>query len=645
MPIKLLMILVFPLLLIVHFSNAQLCQGSLGDPIINTTFGQGANPGAPLLMATTNYQYVSNDCPNDGFYTVRNNTTACFGNSWHTLTGDHTGDAGGYFMLVNAAVLPSAFYLDTVRGLCANSTYEFAAWIVNVLLPSACSGAGNQPNLTFSIERTDGTLLQSYNSGNIPSTAIPIWKQYGFFFTTPPAGSDIVLRIINNAQGGCGNDLALDDITFRPCGPMLTAGIVGIPASAVSLCEGTAGSFTFTCSVSGGFSNPTFQWQERFNGGPWTDIPGQTTTTLSRNFSAATSAGNYEFRLAVAEAGNMGSLQCRITSLPLSVRINANPVTTATNNGPACAGSTITLTATGGSQYTWNGPNGYTGSGSPLPLSNIQLNQAGKYYVRVTNAAGCVHTDSTIIGINPAPFATTSFPNASICKGDSVQLTGGGGPPYQWIPSTGLSDVNIYNPKASPALTTVYSVIVTNQFSCRDTATITINVLTKPVVDAGPDKVILKGQSIQLSGTVAGNGNTFAWSPATYINDIYSLQPFVNPPADARYILKAVSTSGCGTSSDTMAVKVYNDIFIPNAFTPNADGVNDTWNIPALEAYSNFELFIYNRFGQLIFQTKNTPVAWNGTYLGNPCTNGVYTYLIKTGNDKDFLKGTVMIIR
>jgi len=115
---------------------SQLCQGSLGDPIVNNTFGSGSNPGPPLTAATTTYQYVANDCPNDGFYTVRNNTSSCFGNTWHSFTSDHTGDPNGYFMLVNASVQPGAFYLDTVRGLCGNTTYEFAAWIMNLILPS-----------------------------------------------------------------------------------------------------------------------------------------------------------------------------------------------------------------------------------------------------------------------------------------------------------------------------------------------------------------------------------------------------------------------------------------------------------------------------------------------------------------------------
>jgi gliding motility-associated-like protein len=188
-------------------------------------------------------------------------------------------------------------------------------------------------------------------------------------------------------------------------------------------------------------------------------------------------------------------------------------------------------------------------------------------------------------------------------------------------------------------------VIVTNPFSCTDTATISITVITDPVVDAGPDRVILKGQSIKLNGNVTGQGYNYSWSPATYINDIYSLRPIVNPPSDARYILTAVSSFGCKTFADTMAIKVYPEIFIPNAFTPNADGLNDTWNIPALAAYPNFELFIYDRYGKLVFNTKNSPVNWDGTYKGKPCMNGAYAYLIKTGDNRNIISGTVLIIR
>jgi hypothetical protein len=122
--------------------QAQTCQGSFGDPIVNNTFGVGSNPGPPLAAATTAYQYKNGDCPADGFYTVATSTNACFNNTWHTLTTDHTGNANGYFMLVNASIQPSAFFIDTVRGLCGNSTFEFSTWIVNMLKPTACGSVG-----------------------------------------------------------------------------------------------------------------------------------------------------------------------------------------------------------------------------------------------------------------------------------------------------------------------------------------------------------------------------------------------------------------------------------------------------------------------------------------------------------------------
>ena len=635
----------FAILAIINHAHAQLCQGSLGDPIINTTFGSGPNPGPPLSAATTNYQYIAGDCPNDGFYTVRNSTASCFGNSWHSFSSDHTGNPNGYFMLVNASIQPSDFYLETVKGLCGNTTYEFAAWIMNVLHPSACSGNGIQPNLTFSIEQTNGTVLQTYNTGGISVTQAAFWKQYGFFFTTPLAVTDVVLRITNNSQGGCGNDLALDDITFRPCGPLLTAGITGNASDTVSFCEGTPGTFTFTCSVSGGFNNPVFQWQERLNNGSWTDIPLANTNSLTKIFTTISPPGNYQYRLSVAEIGNLGSAQCRIASRPLTVIINKTPVPAAVNDGPGCTGNTSTLKATGGTQYVWTGPNGFTGSDSSFQLSNIQLNQAGKYYVTVTSTAGCSNTDSTTLIVNPSPAATVNLVNATLCAGDSIQLIAGGGPSYTWIPATGLSNANVFNPKASPVQTTIYSMVVSNQFSCKDTAVVNINIILDPIVDAGPDKVILKGQSIQLSALVIGTGNSFSWSPSVFIDDIFSLQPVINPTADSRYILEVVSNVGCKSISDTMFVKVYNGIYIPNAFTPNGDGINDTWNIPALGVYPDFELFIYNRYGQLVFRTKNIPLAWNGKYKGNPCPNGAYTYLIKTGNGKDVIRGSVMLIR
>lgn len=632
------------LLFTADLTQAQLCQGSLGDPIINTTFGAGTNPGPSLSSATTNYQYVSTDCPSDGYYTVRNNTTNCFGNTWFSLNSDHTGDAGGYFMLVNASIQPSAFYLDTVRGLCTNTTFEFAAWVINVNTPSACGGNPILPDLTFRIEKTDGTLLQSYNTNGIPLSAVPAWKQYGFFFTTPVGIADVVLRIINNASGGCGNDLALDDITFRACGPVLTPFVTGWPSNNISFCKGIANIFQFNCTVSGGFNNPVYQWQQNINNTGWTDLPGETNITLSAAFNTNAAPGTYNYRLAVTEAGNINSVTCRVFSSVISVLINALPVTSASGNSPVCEGRSLQLNATGGTQYDWTGPGGFSANIANPVINNIQPVNAGKYYVLVKNTAGCQKTDSTSILINPSPVAITAFSDTSICAGNNVTLSGNGGTTWLWSPPTGLSATSISNPVASPADSILYIFIAGNLFGCTDTAFTKVNVIKIPLVDAGSDRTIIGGNSIRLTGQITGNYNSFFWSPSQYISNTQILQPLVNPPVDIDYILNVQSPNSCGVVTDTMHIRVLAEIYIPNAFTPDGNGLNDTWNIPALAAYDNFELIVMNRFGELVFKTRiNKP--WDGKYKGKDLSAGTYTYVLDLKNGLNLIKGTVILIR
>lgn len=628
-----------------HFATAQLCKGSLGDPIVNITFGSGNNPGPELSAATTAYQYVTSDCPSDGYYCVRNSTSSCFGNSWHNLNNDHTGDANGYFMLINASFAPSAFYIDTVKGLCGNTTYQFAAWILNVLTQSACMGNGIKPNLTFSIEKLDGTVLQTYNTSDISSSASPTWQQFGFFFKTPVSITDVVLRIFNNAPGGCGNDLALDDITFRACGPKLDPAITNSSSLTAAVCHGTAASFTFTCAVSAGFNNPVLQWQQSVNNGLWTNVPGATTTSLAQNFSSAMPLGNYNYRMSAAELGNELSPSCKIFSQPVVVQIVDKPVTTATNNGPLCAGATLQLTATGGTNYLWSGVNNYTASTSPASLINVQLSNVGKYYVTVTDVNGCTNNDSTMVKVNPNPVASTIFSSATICTGQSIQLKSTGNDIYSWSPATGLSATNIADPVASPAITTLYVVTVTNQYACSDTASVNIIVNTTPSANAGPDRTIIKGDVIKIMGSATGESITTSWEPPTNIDNTRILQPMVNPTADIDYILKVTSINGCGTAIDTMHVFVYGGIFIPKAFSPNGDGMNDTWRIPSLAAFPLFELSVFNRFGQLVFKNEHSNIPWNGMYNNGPAPAGAYVYVIDLKQPPGILKGTLLIIR
>jgi gliding motility-associated-like protein len=924
--------------------KAQLCTGSLGDPVVDITFGSGPNPGKPLNAATTSYQYTSDIVPSDGYYTVRNNIIRDDG-SWHLLTSDHTGDKNGYFMLVNASFDPSDFYLDTVHGLCGNTTYEFAAWIINLLKPNTfCGPTGIMPNITFTIEKLDGHILKSFNTGDIQPTDSILWTQYGFSFTTQPNLNDVVIRMRNNGPGGCGNDLALDDITFRPCGPLVNISIMGSLNSKLHLCKTNAvQKVTLNGSLSQGFDDPGFQWQQSVDSGKtWIDIAGENSSGHDVFINNATASGLYLFRLGVGESDNIESVPCRVVSNVDTISVGTIPSLTITNNSPQCADSAVIFTVKGAAIYQWTGPNNFSSVSDSIAIVNAQTINAGKYYVKASSIDGCSVNDSTnviiktvtasvgkdtsiciggaaqlhagggdtynwqanptlsatnisnpiakptdatqyivtvtkngcpandtvmvnvvqkmVVGSNspicagadlllnatmaknyswsgPNGFTSTdssvkittaTFINAgkyyvndpsdkvcfnkdsvtvvvndpkanagadtSMCAGSGVQLNGSGNGSFAWSPSTGLSSTVIANPVAMPSATTKYilsvslnsciatdTVLVTvfdkviaqkntpvctgstialsagnanayqwtgpdnfsatgasvnisnaavanagwyyvtdpsnkictsidsteitvinpvadagndttvcegatvqlngsgngsfvwspsaglsssiiadpsftakqsqqytlsvQQQNCTASATVNIKVLPLPVVNAGADKTIMNGQSTILNGYVNDTSVNYYWTPDLYMTDAHVLQPTVQPPTDITYTLHAESNAGCGTATDDVFVKVYQKVLVPNAFSPNGDGVHDVWQIEALAAYTDADVSVFNRYGQLVFHSIGYNRPWDGTYNNKPVPLATYYYVIDLKNNTPKLSGWVVILR
>lgn len=626
------------ILFIPYTAAGQLCTGSLGDAVVNINFGAGtALFGGALASGVTNYSYVAQSFPNDGSYTVIN-TTAGSGNVWWSTT-DHTGNTGGYMMVVNASTsLSDYFYKQTVTGLCGNTTYEFAAWIMNLLRSSDT----NPPNVTFTIESTTGTVLRTYTTGVIPKASSAVWTQYGFFFTTPAGVTDVVIRMKNNSPGGApANDLALDDITFRPCGPVIDASIdVSGSPTTLDVCEGSTASYKLQATVSAGYTVPTYQWQVNANSQGWTDIAGATSSSYLASQSVA---GIYQYRLSVGEGAV--SSNCRIVSGLLTITINALPTVAITNNSPLCLGEELQLRAGGGATYQWSGPGNYTSALQNPVISNVTLPQAGTYTVVVTSAAGCTHTASTTVTIGSRPTVTLSG-NVEICEGSTTTLQASGGLNYLWSPAAGLSDVTSASPVANPTVTTTYTVAVSDQTSaCPAYDSVKVTVLKKAVANAGPDKELVAGNSVQLEGTVSGTDVSYYWLPADYLDNASLLKPTATPDKDITYTLHAVSATGCNVAQDAMTITVYGKIIIPNTFSPNGDGVNDVWNITALDSYVKSTISIFNRNGSLVYKSTGYKKPWDGTYSGTPLPVGTYYYLIDLKQDMPALSGWIWLTR
>ncbi|MEM5565849.1 hypothetical protein WNY78_12070, partial [Psychroserpens sp. AS72] len=317
-------ILIFCLFFSSEKGYAQLgfCQGNSGDPIFNETFGTGTTD-SPLPAGTTTYNYANGGEPNDGRYTVTSNTNYF---DWFDAQ-DHTpDDTNGRMLLVNSASAAGEFYRTTINGLCENTSYEFSSWILNLTPSNGFCGAGAIPvNVKFEIwDNTDSNLLATGDTGNISASFSPNWQQYALVFQTIVGQTSVILKMINNGSGGCGNDLALDDIIFKSCGDFIAVENTNSNDS-VSLCSALAPyNTTLTATPDNAvFSSHFYQWQESFDNINWVDIVGETTENLI--VSGVTSTTYY--RAKVAEyASNLNNTDCNTFSNVFEILITQAPV-------------------------------------------------------------------------------------------------------------------------------------------------------------------------------------------------------------------------------------------------------------------------------------------------------------------------------
>lgn len=625
-------------------SLAQLCTGNLGSPIINSTFGAG--PSQQLPLNSTSYTYT-HGCPSPGKYSIENFLFGCAANTWVVLTGDHTRDPNGNYMLVNGATAPATVLVDTVSSLCNNTTYQFSAWLANCMQSNACGGNPVLPNFTFSIETVSGIVLASSVTRDLPITGFKDWLEYGVCYTTTASvPATLVLRIKCNTGGPCGSAFVVDDVTFRPAGPSINVAVNGVDDPVIDLCMGYTDTYILNGTYSASYIDPVLEWQNSLDSGrTWHVIPGATSDNyiIPHRDSAV-----IVYRLGITERTNIGNANCIIFSETIWMDVHPLPNHVPLRQVLGCLNKDLTLTAPPFYlSYQWAGPNGFQSNLGVATLQNLEYADAGLYSVVLTGDNGCSVTDSFQLNIFPSTTISTNT-LYSICEGTNVNLSATGNGTFEWMPSIGLSNAYISNPVASPRDSIEYKATLTNVYGCRDSAQVVINVYKKVVANAGSDKVILIGDTALLAGAVNGTAVNFFWSPNNSLSSSTSLQPTVFPVTQTIYTLNAVSTVGCGTASDDVTVRVYKDVLIPNAFTPNKDGLNDILHVLVLENYELVAFNIYTRWGSNVFSTINPNIGWDGKMKGMPQATGLYAYYLEMksrSGKKITRKGTVLLIR
>lgn len=209
----------------------------------------------------------------------------------------------------------------------------------------------------------------------------------------------------------------------------------------------------------------------------------------------------------------------------------------------------------------------------------------------------------------------------------------------------GVSPSGMFDPTLAAEGVNTLRYTYTAGNGCSSYAEQTIEVYPVPVADAGPDKTVLEGGEVSLKPVSNVNYPvSYLWSPATWLNNNEIFSPLSSPKNDITYTLTVTSDKGCN-SSDNVLVKILRSPQVPNAFSPNGDGIHDKWEIPYLISYPGCTVDIFNRYGQLIFHTTGYDKPWDGTIKGSPVPVGTYYYIIDPKNGKQKMSGYVDVIR
>ncbi len=649
-------------------------QQSKGLPVLFQNFGKTMGveiTAAPALPAgRTGFNYSGNVCPIEGAYTIVRGvkSTECFNNEWIALSSDFTSDydtsmSNGNMMLVNHGPhsQPLLVYTDTIKTpLCTGADYTFSFAAINVDKEVLCSGPTLFPVLAFNVETASGLVLFTDTTrGGIPY-ADPVLRKFSVYklkFKAPALNSKLIIRInVLPSSADCGEDFAIDDILVSADGPDVNVNFNNEPASNLlkSVCFQDSKTITLDGVMQGYYISPALQWQQSTDDGvTWVDIIGATNTQYTQTFSQP---DTFLFRLTGAEALNITNPGCRVTSRILKVEVDGLPKNYRTfSNSPVCSGSQMQLTAEGGASYEWSGPNSFYDNVARPHIFFSSLRDSGMYYVDILSLGGCRVKDSTyvtIIGTDVSAGVDTS-----ICKGIPLKLNASEGVSYSWLPVNSLNNSSIKNPVATPEVTTTYIVKVTDRFGCSDTAHLTVMVKNKVAVKAGihvNPYLCRSVDSLQFFDNSSGNIKKWYWdfgNGQTSISKEESIQYYTVPSNlfQLTAMLAVEDDFGCAdTAYQTLYVINNCYIAVPNAFTPNGDGLND--NLKPLNAYKATELTfrVFNINGKQIYETNDFRKGWDGTVKGVAQNEGVYAWTLEftdVSGKKIRQKGTTILIR
>jgi gliding motility-associated-like protein len=637
---------------------SPICSGETLAALPTTSLNGIVGTWSPALnnTATTNYTFtaIAGICATTANLIINVNpiiaptftaiTPICSGATLAALpTTSLNGIVGTWTPALNNTATTNYTFTATA-GLCS-STATMSITVNPNLTPIITCGVGSASSVLFNWSALNGAnsydISYSVNGGIAQSGG----NQTGLSFLLNGLNPADVVDLILTTNGsncyltGLGNCEAFDCIL-----PAITS-----QATNHTACEGNPASFTVISS--GGAS---MQWQVSLdNGLTFSNVidaavfSGSTTSTLS--ISDNTGLDGLIFQLVINEINNL----CPRISNQAELIVNPYPVITALTNGPVCVGNQLDLSVNNvaGASFSWTGPNFSSFLQNPT-INFTQTTYAGDYTVTST-LNGCASSSTTTLIVNaPTPVSITQV--SSFCQSElpvflTADVLGG-----TWSGS-GITDnvLGIFDPSQADDINLIS---YTLSAGCGGSATSTIFVKTDPTALFSVSQTALDPYFPAVTTTnLSTNATNFIWhfDDDSISTAFETTHKYDNIPQSYTITLLAFNEAGCSDSTKIIVnipeLLLY---FVPNSFTPNGDELNNTFLPVFTSGFDpfNYHLEIYNRWGELIFESFDAKIGWDGTFKELALVeDGTYVWKISfrvksIGDSKTFM-GDVTITK
>jgi gliding motility-associated-like protein len=497
---------------------------------------------------------------------------------------------------------------------------------------TACPG--DSVLITDTSTVTSSTITQwqwLFGDGNttIRTNGLPFKYAYN-------SSGSFIIKLITTSATGCKSDTAFKNITINPK-PIAKFGFDK------NICLGDSIRVSDSSQIASGLLT-SWNW----NMGDGTSLVKTSNTPFFYKYNIT---GNYTIKLVVTSANG-----CISDTFSLPILVTNKPMVDFTITGKPCVDSTIIFTnnnAIAGTTSYWD-LGGVVSIGTANTINNIYTGSLTNIIIKHVLVVGPGCVSDTVNKVIPQIFAnptvSISINPAAICEGSQININGNSnGTTWQWNFGNGSGNntppfTRTYNTAGNYTITARAA----NGVGCLSPVqTQMLLVNPRPVVNAGADITINLGANTLINSSVSPLGAyTYTWTPASFLSNANILQPVASPTQTTTYTLTATSSQGC-SQTDAVKIEVFDGLKIPNSFTPNNDGLNDSWQVLGLGIYPQAQLIIYDRWGKALFTTtglQNKP--WNAVYKAQKLASGSYVYYIKLNNGTDkVINGTVTVIR